>query len=191
MDYTADIKKLPRKFLPPDFAIINWETLEPYFQQLESRTINSVKDLEQWLNDASELEAVISEDACWRQIRMTCDTESKELEQAFAYFMMEIQPKIQPYTDRLNKKLIESPYLKDLDQRKYLTYIRVFKKFSALLKCIFLSIYFHGHFSGNYSELLLHNIQFSLDGDISFTKEINILFDIPDISKIFSLVKVL
>lgn len=128
MDYTADIKKLPRKFLPPDFAIINWETLEPYFQQLESRTINSVKDLEQWLNDASELEAVISEDVCWRQIRMTCDTESKELEQAFAYFMMEIQPKIQPYTDRLNKKLIESPYLKDLDQRKYFTYIRNVKK---------------------------------------------------------------
>ena len=49
-----------------------------------------------WLKDASELEAVVSEDASWRQIRMTCDVESKELEQAFAYFMMEIQPKIQP-----------------------------------------------------------------------------------------------
>ena len=34
----------------------------------------------------SELEAVVSEDACWRQIRMTCDTENKKLEEAFTYF---------------------------------------------------------------------------------------------------------
>ena len=47
----------------------------------------------------SELESVVSEDACWRQIRMTCDTENKQLEEAFTYFCMEIQPRIQPYAD--------------------------------------------------------------------------------------------
>jgi oligoendopeptidase F len=99
MEYTADIKRLPRHFLPPDFSVKDWESLEPYFRTLDERAINSVPDLEQWLKDASELEAVISEDACWRQIRMTCDTESKELEQSFNFFMMEIQPKIQPYSD--------------------------------------------------------------------------------------------
>ncbi|HEX7905674.1 MAG TPA: M3 family oligoendopeptidase [Chitinophagaceae bacterium] len=128
MNYSADIKKLPRHFLPNDFGVKNWEGLEPYFKELEGRTIHSVKELEQWLKDASELEAVISEDACWRQIRMTCDTESKELEQAFNFFMMEIQPKIQPWSDKLNKKIIDSPFTKQLNEKKYFTYLRNVKK---------------------------------------------------------------
>src|SRR3954470_20190700 len=128
MEKGADIKKLPRKFLPENFIITTWDTLEPYFLELEKREINSTSALEQWLRDASELEAVVSEDASWRQIRMTCDVESKELQQAFAYFMMEIQPKIQPIADRLNRKLIDNPHLKELDQQKFFTYIRNVKK---------------------------------------------------------------
>lgn len=126
--YSADIKKLPRKFLPATFSIINWEELAPYFVNLEERSISSLADLEQWLKDASELEAAISEDACWRQIKMTCDTENKALEESFTFFMMEIQPKIQPYSDRLNKKLLASPFVKELDQHKYFTYLRNVKK---------------------------------------------------------------
>jgi oligoendopeptidase F len=128
MSLSADIKKLPRHFLPSDFIITNWETLEPYFKNLDERIINSLTDLEQWLKDASELESIISEDACWRQIKMTCDTESKELEEAFNFFMMEIQPKVQPSSDKLNKKLIDSPFTKDLDEQKYFTYLRNVKK---------------------------------------------------------------
>ena len=128
MKYSADIKKLPRHFLPNDFIITNWEGLEPYFKNLDEKAIDSLTDLEQWLKDASELESVISEDACWRQIKMTCDTENKELEESFTFFMMEIQPKIQPYSDKLNKKLIDSPFTKELDQQKYFTYLRNVKK---------------------------------------------------------------
>ncbi|MFY0252848.1 M3 family oligoendopeptidase [Chitinophaga sp. 30R24] len=125
---SADIKKLPRHFLPEKFKVTNWETLQPYFETLQQREINNVTDLEQWLRDISELEAVISEDACWRQIRMTCDITNKELEEAFTYFCMEIQPQLQPYADALNKKLLDSPYLKDLDQELYKTYLRSVKK---------------------------------------------------------------
>jgi len=128
MNYNADIKKLPRHFLPVDFVIKEWETLEPYFKNLEERNIHSLTGLEKWLKDASELEAAISEDACWRQIKMTCDTENNELEQAFNFFMMEIQPKIQPYSDKLNKKLLACPYTKELDTKKYFTYLRNVKK---------------------------------------------------------------
>ena len=128
MTYSADIKKLPRHFLPQDFAILNWENLAPYFSNLDEREIRSVADLEQWLKDASELEAVISEDACWRQIRMTCDTENKDLEESFNFFMMEIQPKIQPYADKLNKKLVNCPFTNHLDSQKYFTYLRNVKK---------------------------------------------------------------
>jgi len=125
---SADIQKTPRHFLPADFTLTNWEALKPYFDQLEQRPINALADLEQWLKDSSELEAVISEDACWRQIKMTCDTTDKALEEAFTYFCMEIQPNIQPYADRLNRKLMASPFLAQLDQQKFYTYIRSVKK---------------------------------------------------------------
>src|SRR5688572_26322151 len=59
---------------------------------------------------------------------MTCDTENKELEEAFNFFMMEIQPKIQPYADKLNRKLIGSPFTKELTDKKFFTYIRTVKK---------------------------------------------------------------
>ncbi len=125
---SANIEKLPRHFLPADFTVTTWEALEPYFLNLKERPINSVAELEDWLRDMSELEAVVSEDACWRQIKMTCDTANPALEAAYNFFVMEIQPKIQPYADALNKKFVASPYLKELDPQMYFTYIRSVKK---------------------------------------------------------------
>jgi oligoendopeptidase F len=124
----ANIEKQPRKLLPENFTVTTWEALQPYFEELQQRPLPSEAALEQWLKDISELEAVISEDACWRQIRMTCDTTDKSLEEAFAYFCMEIQPKLQPYADALNKKLLASEWLKGLDQELYATYLRSVRK---------------------------------------------------------------
>ncbi|MEN9952109.1 MAG: hypothetical protein RLZZ520_377 [Bacteroidota bacterium] len=128
MQYSANIQKLKHSFLPSDFKLTDWNSLEPYIIQLVERPIESETDLEQWLKDMSEVEAFISEDACWRQVRMTCDTENKTLEEAFNFFFMEIQPKIQPYADLLNKKLINCPFTNSLDQQKYFTYLRSVKK---------------------------------------------------------------
>ena len=134
MTLSADIKKMPRHFLPNDFAVTTWEVLEPYCKELQDRPINSREDLEQWMKDMSEMEAVVSEDACWRQIKMTCDTTDKSLEEAFAFFCMEIQPKLQPYADALNKKLIASAFVKELDGQKYFTYLRNVKKSIELFR---------------------------------------------------------
>ena len=127
-EYSAEIRRLPRHYLPADFAVSDWDSLEPWFKELENRQISSRAELEKWMKDASELEAVISEDICWRQIRMTCDTEDKALENAFNFFMMEIQPRIQPYADRLNRKLIENPFTTELDEGRYFTYLRNVRK---------------------------------------------------------------
>jgi oligoendopeptidase F len=128
MQYTANIKKPERHFLPEEFGVTDWAGLEPYFQDLDQRPLPTREALEKWLEDMSELDAVTSEDASWRQIRMTCDTENKQLEEAFTYFCMEIQPRIQPYADRLNRKLIENPHTKELDQKQYFTYLRAVRK---------------------------------------------------------------
>jgi oligoendopeptidase F len=130
MQYSADIQKLPRNYLPADYTLTDWAGLEPFFKELAERPIGSKVELGKWLLDMSELEAAVSEDACWRQIRMTCDTENKALEEAFHFFVMEIQPHIQPYLDLLNRKLAESPYLAELEAEDpaYLTYLRTVRK---------------------------------------------------------------
>ncbi len=124
---TADIQKQARNFLPKDFKVTTWQELEPWFKNLEERDISSKAALEQWLKDSSELEAMVSEDACLRQVRMTCDTENVSLTEAFNYFYTDIQPQIQPYADRLNKKLINASSLHELDSEKYFTYLRSVK----------------------------------------------------------------
>ena len=132
--YTANIQKQQRKFLPKDFTVTDWNSLEPFFKDLLDRTIDTKKELEQWLKDQSELEAIVSEDTCWRQIKMTCDTENKSLEDAFTFFVLEIQPKIQPMADALNKKLLTHPLLNELDADKYFTYLRSVKKSIELFR---------------------------------------------------------
>ncbi len=132
MNYTANITKTTRNFLPHNFTITNWESLEPYFIQLETATLNSKHELENWLLQMSELEAAVSEDACWRQIKMTCDTTDKALEESFHYFCMHIQPQLQAYADVLNKKLVQCPHTADLDTAQYFTYLRSIAKNIAL-----------------------------------------------------------
>ena len=121
---TADIQKTPRAFLPQDFTLTTWEALEPFFTDLLAREIEEKAALEVFLKDSSELEAAISENACWRQIKMTCDTTDKELEAAFNYYCTDLAPKIQPLADALNKKLLASPALALLTDKSYHTYLR-------------------------------------------------------------------
>jgi len=125
---SADIQKLQRKYLPENLIITDWASIEPYFKELLERKINSKEELEKWLTDMSELEAMINEDSCWRQIKMTCDTTDKKLEESFNYFYMEIQPRIQPYAFAINKKLINCPFTDDLDKEKYFTFLRSIRK---------------------------------------------------------------
>jgi oligoendopeptidase F len=134
MTLSADIRKLERHYLPADFTITDWAGLEPYFKELAERPINHRSDLEQWMKDMSEVEAVVSEDACWRQIRMTCDTTEKVYEEAFNYFCMHIQPQLQPYADQLNRKLIDCPFTNELDKDQYFTYLRNVRKSIELFR---------------------------------------------------------
>ena len=102
------IHKKTRTYIPADLEM-KWEALEPLFKELCDRPINSADELEQWLQDRSELEAAIEEDFAWRYIRMTCDTAKRRTAAKFQYFATEIEPKIAPYSNDLNKKLVESP----------------------------------------------------------------------------------
>lgn len=120
------LDKLKRIFLPENLEL-NWETILPYFEILNNRTLENIADLEQWLKDRSELEAVLEEDFAWRYIHMTCDTTNETYQKDFEYFATEIEPHISEWTNILNEKFLNCEFSKELDQEKYGIYVRSLK----------------------------------------------------------------
>lgn len=120
------LDKIKRTFLPETLDI-TWENLLPYFEALSNRALLNKSDLEQWLLDRSELEAVLEEDFAWRYIRMTCDTTDEKIQQSFEYFATEIEPHISEWTNTLNEKFLQCEFYKELDVDTYKIYIRTLK----------------------------------------------------------------
>ena len=117
-----------RTFLPENLQFSDWSEVEKYFNELLSRAIHSASDLELWLKNRSELEAFLQEDFGWRYIRMSCDTSNEELSKSFNFFVNEIQPKISPLSNSLDKKLIDSPFAKDLKDDSMKIVLRQIRK---------------------------------------------------------------
>src|SRR5690606_37999072 len=70
----------------------------------------------------------------WRYIHMTCDTTDEKLLSDFQFFATEIEPKIAPLNNDLNKKFIECPFSSTLDKDKYFIYTRGVKKALELFR---------------------------------------------------------
>ncbi|MEM7102278.1 MAG: M3 family oligoendopeptidase [Bacteroidota bacterium] len=116
--------QLKRSYLPDNFQVTDWESLRKFYDELLNRPIHSVDDLEAWVLDENELEAVTSEDRRWRYIRISCNSNDKKAEEAFNYFVKEITPNIAQYNQQLNQKLVSSPFVKSLDKNKFRIYLR-------------------------------------------------------------------
>ena len=123
------LKRPARRFLPEEFVLKSWENVKPYFDDLLNRPVSSPADLKKWFADRSELESIISEDLAWRYIRMTCYTENQEYLKSYQDFIENIQPKIAPASDQLNRKAAGSPFLDPLSAEEgYDILVRTLKK---------------------------------------------------------------
>jgi len=117
-----------RKFVSENIVIDSWKKIKPLFDNLIERKVSSSEELQKWMLDRSELEAVLEEDMAWRYIKMNIDTTDKELADRFSFWIKEISPKTAPYSHKLNLKLVKSPYLKELEKEKYHIYLRSVNK---------------------------------------------------------------
>ena len=117
-----------RNFVPVSLNIDSWNKVEPLFENLLKRSINSKKELENWMKDRSELNSVMNEDLAWRYIKMNINTKDEKLAKKFHFWIKEISPNLAPYSHKLNIKLIESPFLNELEHEKYNIYLRSVKK---------------------------------------------------------------
>jgi oligoendopeptidase F len=118
------IEKNKRQFLNEDLSIQSWEDLKSYFDDLLARDIDSKEKFERWLNDRSELDAVLEEDLAWRYIRMSIETNNEELASSYTFFVTKIQPELAPLDDALNRKFMDSPYRHDYSDSAHQIYFR-------------------------------------------------------------------
>ena len=129
MQTTIAIPTRPkRKFVSENLVIDSWGKIKSLFDNLVEKKISNANELEKWMLDRSELEAVLEEAMAWRYIKMNIDTTDKKLGERFSFWIKEIAPKTAPYSHKLNLKLVESPFLKDLEREKYRIYLRSVNK---------------------------------------------------------------
>jgi len=121
-------EKNKRLFVSDDLDTNSWAALEPYFLKLESRSIDTLPTLQQWLKDWSELETAISENARWLYINTTIDTADVAARNALIYMYQHIQPHLSTWDNRLAKKFVASPVVNDLDASLFHTTIRKVRK---------------------------------------------------------------
>lgn len=116
-------------------SVKSWAELESRFEALLKREITSGADLYQWMKDRSTLDAQLQEDLGWRYIRQTCDTNNEAKRESLNFFIREIEPHLASYSDKLNRKLLDDPFLNDLPPIQGLSvYLRGLRKEVALFR---------------------------------------------------------
>lgn len=131
---TPESVRLRKQFLPAELSFDAWANIEPWFQKLYDAQFTSVADLEKWLLDLGELESVLHEELAWRYVNSTRNTADEAAENAYDFFVTEIEPQTAPWFEKLNRKLIDSPYCSQLNQDKYFVYLREVRNEIALYR---------------------------------------------------------
>ncbi|TVR81553.1 MAG: M3 family oligoendopeptidase [Chitinophagaceae bacterium] len=103
---------------------LKWEYFEPFFKDLESRDINDKESLVQFIKDWNEISVYLGEEVRWVYVQMSQDTENKDVREKFSDYLTNIEPKLREISFELEKKLLLSPAIKELDNGKYGIFIR-------------------------------------------------------------------
>lgn len=117
-----------RSFIGETIELNRWDDVQPLYEELLDRSIDSAGELKQWLIDRSELESYLSENFAWRYIRMTCDTANEDLVDKLNFFIAEIQPPMTTFGNELDLKAVNSPFLSELTDDGYEVMVRGMKK---------------------------------------------------------------
>ncbi len=122
---TAPLEKsYPRRFVPAGADMGDWSQIEPLFDALDGRDVDTLERLEAWLLDMSELSACISEESTRRNVDMTRQTDDPAREKAYLFYIEEISPRCKPRWQRLREKYVASPARAKLPMPRYFVYDR-------------------------------------------------------------------
>jgi oligoendopeptidase F len=111
-------------YVPAGLDASKWEQLEPLYRELIGRAVTSKRSLEQLILDRSELDAKVSETHSVLYINMTCHTDDAQHRDAYLAFIEHVLPRLKEAGFELDKKIVGSPYAKELDPYRYEVLLR-------------------------------------------------------------------
>ena len=103
--------------LKEDFDATSLDSLEPVFNELLSRDVKSVGDLEAFFSDISDMAEHISEAGARLYIGMTCDTENELKQTNFLNFVENIRPRMSEVSNKLDLKILNLDFIDGLSDR--------------------------------------------------------------------------
>ena len=103
--------------LKEDFDATSLDSLEPVFNELLSRDLKSVGDLEAFFSDISDMAEHVSEAGARLYIGMTCDTENELKQTNFLNFVENIRPRMSEVSNKLDLKILNLDFLDRLSDR--------------------------------------------------------------------------
>jgi oligoendopeptidase F len=130
-----------RTFLGDEFQLSDWNSINPFYENLEKREINNTDDMLTFFANRSELESYLSENFAWRYIKMTCDTGDKAIKAHYDQFVSEIQPKLSEFDDKLNKKVLASHFVDNLQGSGFEIAIKGMKVTSEIFRTENIELY--------------------------------------------------
>ena len=111
-------------FVPSTLDAPNWESLQPLYEDLVQRSVDTVTGLEELIRDESELREWVSEAGSRLYVAMTCSTDDEVKKEAYLDFVENTEPKLSEIGDRLNRHIMSSPVIDELDSDTYGVMIR-------------------------------------------------------------------
>ena len=111
-------------FVPDTLDATNWESLQPLYEDLVQRSVDTVTGLEELIRDESELREWVSEAGSRLYVAMTCSTDDEVKKEAYLDFVENTEPKLSEIGDRLNRRIMSSPVINELDSGTYGVMIR-------------------------------------------------------------------
>jgi len=111
----------PRRFVPQEINLGDWNQIAPLFDQLEARAkaCATAANLEGWLVDWGELSAAIDEESSKRYIAMTCHTDNADAETAYLHFVEHVEPQLKPRQFKLAQSFVTHPVRPRLPKERY------------------------------------------------------------------------
>lgn len=114
-----------RLFVPEKANLRDTKEVVGLFEQLLQRPVNSANELEQWLNDRSEVQAALDQEGAVLYIRMTCQTDDPKRAAAYKNFIETVIPAVKPLQDKLHRKYLEAAKKFLRAHKRYAVYNRM------------------------------------------------------------------
>jgi len=106
-------------FSPSNLDCSDFAQLEPLYQQLLDRPIESADELMHWLTDLSQLQAAISEYGSRCNIDHSCHTDDQDIEKTYMHWVEKVQPKIKPFGFEISKKYLACGFADQLEPDRF------------------------------------------------------------------------